>query len=783
MADMTLGVVITADASELEQESKKAESAVQSVADEAESSSGKTQSAMEAQGSAAESFAGRLKNAMASGISSVGGFASAVGKAMQEAGQSIHDAGGKIQNAGKEMSVGVTAPLVGVYKASEKAFNEVDAGMDAVVTKTGATGDALAGLQDVMKNVATSIPTDFETAGNAVGEVNTRFGLTGDALEELSGKFVKFGQLNETDVPNAVDKTQQILSTFGLTADDAGAMLDTFNDVSQRTGVGVDELMASTQANATAFKELGFGAADTINFLGQLDVSGADSQAVLAGLKKSMQNAAKEGKPMSSAMEEVQNSIKNAETSTEATQIAMELFGAKAGPAIAQAVREGKLSFDDLGNSLSDAEGNIETTFENTQDAGDRWKTMMNTLSVPLADLGETIQSNLTPYIELAATKISELTTWFNNLSPGMQDLIIKIALIAAAIGPALVIIGSIVGVIGTIVSAIGTVISVIGTVLSVVGTVVAAVSAPVLIIVGLIAALVAVFIYLWNTNEEFRNAVIGIWEAIVSFFTGVIETIKGIFNAVKDFLFGIWENIKDDAKAAWELFKAIVLGPVLLLCDLVTGDFDKLKEDAAKIWETIKENGGKLWEDFKNFVVETATSLYEGVQEKISEIPGVIEEGFNTAIDFITSLPEQAFQWGSDIISSIADGIRDGIGLVQGATGSIAGSIRGYLHFSEPDVGPLSDFHTYMPDMMKGLADGMKKNLPTLRAGVELVANEMSGIIPGTGGAYAYAGGGASVSNLGGVTIQVYGGDGQDEEVIATKVMRKIMELVELEG
>ena len=181
--------------------------------------------------------------------------------------------------------------------------------------------------------------------------------------------------------------------------------------------------------------------------------------------------------------------------------------------------------------------------------------------------------------------------------------------------------------------------------------------------------------------------------------------------------------------------------------------------------------------------MVETATNLYESITEWISKIPGVVEEGFNAAIDFITSLPGQAVQWGEDIVSGIADGIRNGFAWVQDAASSIADTIRGFLHFSEPDVGPLSDFHTYMPDMMKGLADGMKKNLPTLRAGVELVANEMSGIIPGTGGAYAYAGGGASVSNLGGVTIHVYGGDGQDEEVIATKVMRKIMELVELEG
>ena len=57
--------------------------------------------------------------------------------------------------------------------------------------------DFVNGMKAVLEGVTTPIPTDFETAGAAIGEVNTRFGLTGDALEDLSGQFVKFAKLND----------------------------------------------------------------------------------------------------------------------------------------------------------------------------------------------------------------------------------------------------------------------------------------------------------------------------------------------------------------------------------------------------------------------------------------------------------------------------------------------------------------------------------------------------------------------------------------------------------
>lgn len=268
------------------------------------------------------------------------------------------------------------------------------------------------------------------------------------------------------------------------------------------------------------------------------------------------------------------------------------------------------------------------------------------------------------------------------------------------------------------------------------------------------------------------------LWQVICE--TDWLALGKQVLDAIGQGLFGddwagIKQSLKDNIehiKEKWQEFK-----------DNTKEKFEEIKESVKdKIHEMVEKVVEKV-EEFKSKVKEKFEEIKQGVEEKIDGIKQGIEDGFNAAVEYITGLIDDAWGWGADLVSNIADGIWSGVGKVKDAVWDVGGTIFGNLHFSEPDEGPLADFHTWMPDMMHGLADGMKKNLPTLRAGVELVANEMSGIIPGTGGAYAYAGGGASVSNLGGVTIQVYGAEGQDEETIADRVMAKIMELVELEG
>ena len=100
-------------------------------------------------------------------------------------------AGTKMESFGKKMSV-VSAGIAGIGAASIAAFKELDEGYDTIVTKTGATGEALEGLTKSADNVFGTMPEDMSTVGEAIGEVNTRFHTTGTELEKTSKQFIQF---------------------------------------------------------------------------------------------------------------------------------------------------------------------------------------------------------------------------------------------------------------------------------------------------------------------------------------------------------------------------------------------------------------------------------------------------------------------------------------------------------------------------------------------------------------------------------------------------------------
>ena len=138
-------------------------------------------------------------------------FGSVGAQQLKAVGAKVQEVGNKISSVGAGMTKAVTGPIVAVGAASMAAWKEVDDAMDTIVKKTGATGEALEDLQKRAENLATSIPTDFDTAATAVGEVNARFGLMGDELEKVSGQFIKFAELNDTDVNSAIDQVQATL--------------------------------------------------------------------------------------------------------------------------------------------------------------------------------------------------------------------------------------------------------------------------------------------------------------------------------------------------------------------------------------------------------------------------------------------------------------------------------------------------------------------------------------------------------------------------------------------
>lgn len=361
-----------------------------------------------------------------------------------------------MSSAGSALTKGVTAPITAVGVAAVAAWKDVDAGLDTIVQKTGASGESLDEMHGILNNITSSIPTDFATAGAAIGEVNTRFGVTGQELEELSAQFVKFADLNGTDVSNSIDSVQAAMAAFGMDASDASDVLDIMNKVGQDTGVSMDSLARDLLANNAALQDAGLGFNEAANFLGNLNKNGVDSSSVMSGLRRAMANAAEEGKSTSEALTEIQDSLINAETDAEAAQIAMELFGTRSGASIAQMVRDGRISFDEFSGYVTDWGDSVSTTFDNTKGPMDEFIPVVNKLKASGSQLIEAFGPTLSTVLDQVSGVIDKITEAWSGLDPEMQETIIKIALIAAAAGPVLSIGGKIIGGISSITGSLG---------------------------------------------------------------------------------------------------------------------------------------------------------------------------------------------------------------------------------------------------------------------------------------------------------------------------------------
>lgn len=531
-----------------------------------------------------------------------GGYIKGVGKDLQDVGNKMTEVGKKLT----VLSAGVTA--FGV--ASVKAFGEVDSGTDTIIAKTGATGDELESMETMMKNMATTIPTSFETAGEAIGEVNTRFGVTGDELESLSTEFVKFAKLNGTDVASSVDSAQKALSAYGLSAKECGPLLDTLTQTSQKTGVSVDTLSNGLVQNGTAFQKMGLNIDQSIALMGQMEKSGANSETVMNGLRKALKSATAEGKPMNQALTELEDSIVNNKNETEGLKNAYKLFG-KSGDQIYGALKNGSLSFKDLAKSASDASGTVDKTYESMLDDSDKFTTSMNQLKSTMADVGESVAGALAPALDKVNGALKVAGDWFNKLSPAMKTAAVVFGIVLAAIGPVVAIIGTVVGAIGSVVSVIGTVVGAIGTAITfitnmggviatvsagfqafiaVIGSVVAAIGA----IPIAIGAVIAAFILLYTKCEWFRNGVNAIINTVVNAFKSLPKTAENVknsvtnaFNALKANVAKTWNSIKSAVSTAINAVKSTVSKAVTAIKSALS--FNGLKATVTKVFNSIK--------------------------------------------------------------------------------------------------------------------------------------------------------------------------------------------------
>lgn len=467
--------------------------------------------------------------------------------------------GEKMEQVGKGLTKNVTAPIVAVGAASIKAFNEVQAGLNIVANKTGATGAELDAMQTSARNLAKELPTSFEDAGTAVGELNTRFGVTGDKLEELGGQYLKFAKVNGVDLNESIDETQKALAAFGKGAEEAPGLLDTLTRASQLTGASVDTLTSGLIQNAAAFQELGFDINQSALIMAQMEKSGANSETVMQGLRKALKNAAAEGKPLDVALSELQDTIQNGSGSMDGLTAAYDLFG-KSGDQIYAAVKNGTLDFKALGAAAVETGGTLDSVFEETLTPAERFQTTLNSVKDAGYQIGSTLMTILEPALNIVAEKMQAISDWWSKLSPETQQMIVKIALVAAAIGPVVLIIGKVITLIGTIMGA-----------LPMLGTALGVLTGPIGLVVAAIAAVIAIGVTLYKHWDQVKAAAARVGSALR-------ETFERARMAVSNAI----EGLKNSVTRAWEGLRNAVSNTASAIFDIMTWPF-------RKAWDTIK--------------------------------------------------------------------------------------------------------------------------------------------------------------------------------------------------
>lgn len=196
---------------------------------------------------------------------------------------------------------------------------------------------------------------------------------------------------------------------------------------------------------------------------------------------------------------------------------------------------------------------------------------------------------------------------------------------------------------------------------------------------------------------------------AIFGVITTVISVVKAVISVIK-LAFVVVKSIITVIKVVGAVISVLAsaFGPVILAI-------------AAAI-----AIGVLLWKNWDK-IREAAGNLLEGIKTTIGNVRDAIVTGIQAAIDWITSLPTEALKWGSDIIDGIVSGIQSAVGRVGEAVKGVADKIKSFLGFSEPEDGPLSDFHTYMPDMIDLMASGIASGKKKVKDALEGMTGEMS--------------------------------------------------------
>lgn len=217
-----------------------------------------------------------------------------------------------------------------------------------------------------------------------------------------------------------------------------------------------------------------------------------------------------------------------------------------------------------------------------------------------------------------------------------------------------------------------------------------------------------------WIYDNVFKPFIDGFKNAfgIHSPSTVMEEQGRFIIEGLKNGLLGIWDKVKQ---------------PFIDLKNNITKMFTEIKNSVSNWGNNVKTKVSECWINASNTVREKVTTLRNNISTGLNNAKTTVVNWGSNVKNTFTNLGRNASTWGKDLASNMATGIKNNIHKVTNAVTSVANKIKSFLHFTEPDEGPLSNFHTYMPDMIDLMVSGIKSNTNKIKNEMENLAGTMS--------------------------------------------------------
>lgn len=660
-------------------------------------------------------------------------------------------------------------------------------GIEGIMNLAAASGEELGTTSDIVTDALTALGMQANEAGHfadilaaASSNANTNVSMMGESFKYAAAPAGTLGYTAE-DVAIALG----LMANSGIKADMAGTSLrNMFNRMAKPTKESAEAMerlgltLYDDEGKMYSFRQIMDQMRESFK---NINVSVEDYDAALNQLDALLADGSLTQKQYEDELEELNLRTFGAEEAEKARAAAM-LGGTRAMSgllAIANATTEdyekltqavdgssqafAKLedgSVVPLNEALASGQEIIEQYNGQAEAMAatmqDNLNGQMTILKSQLQELAISMGNLLMPMIRDIVGKIQDLVNWLNSLDDEQKKHIMQVAAIVAAVGPVLLIIGKVIIGIGSLISAVGTIASAIGALIPIL-------MGPVGIIALIVAAIVALGIIIYKNWDDIKAWAQGVWEATKEMVAQVVAKIVELknnivnkFNEIKTNISNKVNEIKTNIVNKFNEIKNSIINTVTNIKTSIVNKFNEIKSGVVNTVNNIK-----------NAAVNAFTNLKNSISNTVSNIKNAIVNGFSNAVSYIRSLPSQAWSWGADIINNIVNGIRAKIGAVKDAISNVASTIKSYIHFSVPDVGPLADANTYMPDFMKLIAGGIEKGIPQIQ---NAMTDMTTAMVPDMTGPMA-----KNTTNNANVNITVYGSQGQDVRELADIIQQRI--------